>query len=113
MGIGAAIAPGSVLAFVGSRVALFLIALAVTGALTCGCREHANCNRQTDAWRCSPAGRPERCAEGNVWRSYAYGPCSLNGERCVSVPGAAFCVPADASVALPTPPTADASASQE
>lgn len=85
-----------------------VVVASMVGAVLTGCREPSNCNRQTDSWRCSPTGRPERCSEGNVWRSYAYGPCSLTGEVCVSVPGAAFCrPPRDAS--LPANPFTDAS----
>lgn len=90
----------------GGLVALALLALAATCG---GCRERANCNRQGgDSWRCSPDGRPERCAEGNVWRSHVYGPCRLSGQRCVLVPGiGASCVRADYDAAFPA---ADASA---
>ena len=97
------------------RALVVLLAAAIlSGHLLCGCRERANCNRQTDSRRCSPAGRPERCAEGNVWRSYAYVPCSLTREQCVVVPGGAFCrQPSDAAVALPPNPYVDASAPQE
>lgn len=98
-------------------VALLLataLCIAGLGAVLTGCREPSNCNRQVDAWRCSPEGRPERCSEGNVWRSYAYGPCSLTREVCVSVPGAAFCrPPQDAGASIPANPFNDASAPQE
>lgn len=70
-----------------------VILATVVGAVAVGCREAANCDRRVDSWRCSPAGRPERCAEGNVWRSHYYGPCSLSRQRCVVLVGAATCLP--------------------
>lgn len=90
------------------RAVLLVVAVIVAVGVVDGCREPADCNRQTDSWRCSPTGRPERCSEGNVWRSYAYGPCSLTGEVCVSVPGAAFCRPLR-DAAAPATPITDAS----
>lgn len=117
MGLGAEIRPGEGLARVGLRLALLILVAGIAGAVACGCREPSNCDRHTDSWRCSPAGRPERCSEGNVWRSWAYGPCSLSGGRCVVLPGVgATCLPADRDagpVSLPPNPYAADAASAE
>lgn len=108
MGIGYIPDPRPHLMRAGLRLVALIIVACVVGAMTCGCREPANCNRGADTWRCSPSGRPERCSEGNVWRSQFYGPCPLSGGRCVVVPGVgATCVRADHDAVFPTDATAE------